>query len=69
LTEAGQGVPAKVIVVEPTGAETELLVKVGEDSLTLVVQGRTQVQPDDTVYLGVKVDKVHLFDGTTERRI
>ena len=69
LADAGQGVPAQVIVVEPTGAETELLVRVGEDTLTLVVQGRTQVNPEDTVYLGVKTDKVHLFDASSEKRI
>ena len=69
LTDAGQGVPAQVIVVEPTGAETELLVRVGDDTLTLVIQGRTQVGPEDTVYLGIKTDKVHLFEAGSQRRI
>ena len=69
LTEPGQGIPAQVVVVEPTGAETELLVKVGDDTLTLVIQGRTHVKPEDTVHLGVKTEKVHLFDATSEKRI
>lgn len=66
---AGEGVPAKVVVVEPTGAETELLVQVGESKLVVVLHGRTDVQPDDVVGLVIKTDKVHLFDGASEKRI
>ena len=43
-----QGIPAKVIVVEPTGAETELILEVGTETLTLVLHGRTAVRPDAT---------------------
>lgn len=66
---ANEGVAAKVVVVEPTGAETELLVQVGESQLVVVLHGRTDVQPDDIVGLLIKTDKVHLFDGATEKRI
>ncbi len=66
---ASAGVPAKVVVVEPTGAETELLVQVGESRLVVVLHGRTDVQPDDIVGLIVKTEKVHLFDGTSEKRM
>lgn len=69
IDAAGEGVSAKVVVVEPTGAETELLVQVGESKLVVVLHGRTDVQPDDTVGLLIKTDKVHLFDGATERRV
>ena len=66
---SSQGVEAKVVVVEPTGAETELLVQVGQSQLTVVLHGRTAVQPGDTVHLSVDTDKVHLFDGQSEQRI
>ena len=36
-------VPAEVIVVEPTGAETELLVQVGAAQIVVVMHGRTDV--------------------------
>jgi multiple sugar transport system ATP-binding protein len=62
-------VPAQVVVVEPTGAETELLLHVGESPLTLVMHGRTAVQPGDAVHLDIDVSKVHLFDGQTEQRL
>ena len=66
--DASNGIAAKVIVVEPTGAETELLVQVGETRLVVVMHGRTDANADDTVYLKVDTPKTHLFDqGTTKR--
>jgi multiple sugar transport system ATP-binding protein len=69
IGSASEGVPATVVVVEPTGAETELLVQVGQIKLVVVLHGRTDAKPGDTVGLLVKTDKVHLFDGATEKRI
>jgi multiple sugar transport system ATP-binding protein len=59
------GVPAEVIVVEPTGAETELLVRVGEAQLVVVLHGRTNAQPGETIALAVDTSAVHLFDPTS----
>jgi len=56
-----------VVVVEPTGAETELLVKVGEAQLVVTLHGRTDAQPGQTVWLAVDAAKTHLFDGATEQ--
>ena len=64
-----EGVPAGVVVIEPTGAETELLVKVGDASLTVVMHGRTEAQPDDTIHLAVAPGKSHVFDRATGIRI
>ena len=68
-----QGVPAKVIVVEPTGAETELLVEVGQGDVTqrlvVVMHGRTQAKPDDTVHLSLDSAKAHVFDANGGARL
>jgi multiple sugar transport system ATP-binding protein len=69
LTDPGRGVPARVVVVEPTGAETELLVQVGDASLTLAVHGRVDAQPDQTVGLAIANESVHLFDRQSGRRL
>jgi multiple sugar transport system ATP-binding protein len=69
LALAEQGIPAQVVVVEPTGAETELLVQVGEQQLVLVMHGRTDAQPDQTVYLAVDPAKAHLFDAASGARL
>src|SRR5213593_4371123 len=62
LASAGHGIAAKVVVVEPTGAETELLLQVGDAKLIVVIHGRTDAQPDDTVYLAIDARKAHVFD-------
>ena len=69
LELASSGIAAKVVVVEPTGAETELVLQIGDQQFTLVMHGRTQVQPDETVYLQFDTAKAHIFDGTTEQRL
>ena len=69
LQLASAGIPGKVIVVEPTGAETELLIDVGGQMITLVMHGRTSARPDDTVHLVVDTDKAHVFDGGSGQRL
>jgi multiple sugar transport system ATP-binding protein len=66
---SGDGVAARVIVIEPTGAETELLVEVGGAQWIVVIHGRTQAQPGDTVYLGIDPASVHLFSAQDEQRL
>jgi len=69
ISDAANGVPAKVIVVEPTGAETELLVEVGEAQITLAVHGRVDAQPDQMVGLVIASESVHLFDRQSGQRL
>ncbi|MEY2953220.1 MAG: hypothetical protein RLZZ401_1307 [Pseudomonadota bacterium] len=66
---AGQGIAAKVVVVEPTGAETELLLQVGDVRLVVVIHGRTTVRPDELVGLQMEGVKAHLFDAATGQRV
>ncbi len=73
LVLADQGVPARVVVVEPTGAETELLLQVGHgdavQELVLVMHGRTGAMPDDTVHLALDAAKAHVFDAQGGARL
>ena len=59
----------RVSLVEPTGAETELLVKVGDFKLVVTLHGRTDAQPGETVWLQVDTTRTHLFDGQSEQRL
>ena len=61
--------PAEVIVVEPTGAETELLVRVGAAEFTVVMHGRSRAAPGDRIALAVDTGAVHLFDPTDGKAI
>ena len=69
ISTNGNGIAAKVIVVEPTGAETELLLQVGDEKLIVVMHGRTSVKPDDFVMLEIAAGKAHVFDGASGIRL
>ena len=56
-------------MVEPTGAETELLLQVGDEQLIVVLHGRTSVQPDEVVMLEIAAGKAHVFDGASDKRV
>ena len=69
IVAPGQGISARVVVVEPTGAETELVLAVGDATFTVVVHGRTAAKPDDIVGLQIDSTKVHLFDEGSGKRL
>jgi multiple sugar transport system ATP-binding protein len=69
VSTTGAGIPAKVIVVEPTGAETELLLEVGDSRLVVVMHGRTAARPDDVIHLEIAANRTHLFDDATGIRL
>ncbi|HRH85973.1 MAG TPA: sn-glycerol-3-phosphate ABC transporter ATP-binding protein UgpC [Rubrivivax sp.] len=69
LSTPDRGIPAKVVVVEPTGAETELVLEVGAEQLIVVLHGRTAVQPDERVGLVIDGSKAHLFDDGSGKRL
>jgi multiple sugar transport system ATP-binding protein len=73
MTIAGTGadgtVPAEIVVVEPTGAETELLIQAGEAQVILVTHGRPDVNPGDRIGLAIDPAKVHVFDQATGARL
>jgi len=73
LTLASAGTPgtvaAEVAVVEPTGAETELLLTSGDAQIVLVSHGRPTVSPGDKVNLAVEPGMVHVFDQKSGARL
>ena len=69
VSTTGNGIAAKVVVVEPTGAETELLLDVDGAQFVVVLHGRTSVQPDEVVHLEIDAAKTHVFDAKSEQRL
>ncbi len=69
VSTTGTGIPAKVVVIEPTGAETELLLEVGNSKIIVVMHGRTDAQPDDIIHLDVAPGKAHVFNGDSGQRL
>jgi multiple sugar transport system ATP-binding protein len=63
------GIAAEIEVIEPMGAETELLVKVQGQSFTVMTHGRSSGKPGDRVDLAPQAAHAHLFDTATGKRL
>src|SRR5437763_2840323 len=62
-------VAGEIIVVEPMGAETELLIKAGDEQVTLMTNGRPHGKPGEAVGLELDPAAIHLFDQKTGQRL
>jgi len=69
LDVGASGIPAEVVVVEPMGAETELVLQVGDASLTVVTHGRAAYGPGDRIHVSPQKENAHLFDAASGHRI
>jgi multiple sugar transport system ATP-binding protein len=69
VADTERGVPGEIVVVEPTGSETELVVKVGEAQVIVEARGRATVRPGDRVTFAVDPANVHLFDQKSGQRL
>ena len=64
-----QGVPMKVVVVEPTGSETQVFAKSGPELIDALVKDRISAKPGSELCYMIDPANVHLFDRETEQRI
>ena len=69
LTMGDAGIPGQIAVVEPTGAETHLFVRVGAGQVTSILGDRREVRPGQDIYLQVQPGTPHVFDKKTGVRI
>jgi multiple sugar transport system ATP-binding protein len=68
---AQDGIPATIVVIEPTGAETQVLVRIAESEETVMIclRERLPLVPGQSVRLRLRLDETHLFDRATGMRI
>ena len=69
FTIADDGAEAEIVVVEPTGSETQVFAKLGGEQIVAVFRERHQFSPGDKVRLKPDPTLVHLFDETTGKRL
>jgi multiple sugar transport system ATP-binding protein len=69
FTLADDGVEAEILVVEPTGSETQLVAKLGGQEMVAVFRERHPFRPGDRVRLKPDVALVHLFDPASGERL
>jgi multiple sugar transport system ATP-binding protein len=65
----GSDFKAEVSVVEPTGSETQVFAKVGDQPIVTVFRDRLSAQPGETLLLSPNLDAVHLFDAESGKRL
>ena len=66
---AGDGVAAEVIVVEPTGSETQVVARLGETKITCAFRERITARPGERIGIAPDTAVVHLFDEDTGARL
>lgn len=69
VTLADKGIEARVRVVEPTGAETQVLCEVGAQQILAIARERRRFAPGDRVRLHIHSADVHLFDAQSGQRL
>ncbi|MFZ0604778.1 MAG: sn-glycerol-3-phosphate ABC transporter ATP-binding protein UgpC [Roseiarcus sp.] len=63
------GMPVEVSVLEPTGQETQVFAKLGEQKIVAVFRQRMTAQPGETLPMTPDVASAHLFDEKTGARL
>ena len=69
FTIADDGAEAEIVVVEPTGSETQVFAKLGGEEIVAVFRERHQFNPGEKVRLKPDPMLVHLFDEATGKRL
>ena len=65
----GEGVPTEVVVIEPTGADTQVFTKLAGVEVTSVFRERHDFRPGTTIRLKPDVSRAHLFDAASGMRL
>jgi len=69
LEIAADGFEAEVVVIEPTGSETQLFARVGGQEIVAVFRERHEFAPGQRIRLRPQADRAHLFDSSSGQRI
>jgi multiple sugar transport system ATP-binding protein len=69
LLAQGDGLPAEVVVVEPTGADTQLYCRFNGQELASLVRDRVACRAGDRIALKPDLARAHLFDAASGMRL
>jgi multiple sugar transport system ATP-binding protein len=69
LGRGGEGLAATVVVVEPTGADTQVFSKFGDVEVTSVFRERHEFRAGDALRLVPDHDRSHLFDAESGKSL
>ncbi len=63
------GIMAEVLVIEPTGSETQVTLRLGGHDLVGVFRERISAKPGDRIGVSFDTTRIHLFDGQSGSRV
>ncbi len=63
------GLPVEVVVVEPTGADTQLYCRFNGRDVTATIKDRTDCRPGDRIHLVPDLSRAHVFDKASGQRL
>ncbi|MEP7181196.1 MAG: sn-glycerol-3-phosphate ABC transporter ATP-binding protein UgpC [Betaproteobacteria bacterium] len=69
LGAAGAGIPARILVIEPTGADTHVYCELCGTQICAVFGERLAFKPGETIWVQPKGEVVHVFDFATGKVI
>ncbi|MDJ0894359.1 MAG: sn-glycerol-3-phosphate ABC transporter ATP-binding protein UgpC [Alphaproteobacteria bacterium] len=69
LTSDGDGLASEVVVVEPTGSETQVIAKVAGQELCALFRERHDLRPGQPLSLKPNQEVVHLFDAASGQHL
>src|SRR3954447_6959342 len=69
LVSDDAGVPVEVVVVEPMGSETQIVVRGGGQEMICVFRDRILPKPGEVIRIAPDSAATHLFDAETGRRL
>ena len=69
IADGSEGFEAEVVVVEPTGSETQVFARLGTQELIGVFRERHEFEPGRKIRLRPRREVAHLFDPASGQRI
>jgi multiple sugar transport system ATP-binding protein len=61
------GLEVDVVLVEPTGSETQVVVRLGRQNLIALIRERVRFAPGVKIKISIDTSAVHLFDAQGHR--
>jgi len=69
VTGGDDGFEAEVVVIEPTGSETQLFARLGNQEIAAIFRERHEFAPGQKIRLKPRAPVAHLFDASSGQRI
>jgi multiple sugar transport system ATP-binding protein len=66
---AADGQQAIISVLEPTGSESQIFARIGDDPINAIVKDRIDQRPGDSVPLKINEARAHIFDRAGGQRL